>query len=101
MDVRAVIIGSTWFAIMVIAMMYLGIGGINLATSIATALLVGVAFIVTFGVAFGIQAHQAQLDKESPSTKTLTQLSTEVTELKSIMSDLAKKVDAIQKELED
>jgi hypothetical protein len=67
MDVRAIIIGATWFAIMVIAMMYIGIGGINLGTSIATGLLVTVAFIVTFGVAFGLQAHQAQLDKESPS----------------------------------
>jgi uncharacterized protein HemX len=101
MDVRAIIIGATWFAIMVIAMMYIGIGGINLGTSIATGLLVTVAFIVTFGVAFGLQAHQAQLDKESPSIKTLAQLSTEVTEMKSMISDLSKKVDAIQKELEE
>lgn len=35
MDVRAVIIGSTWFAVMVIAMMYIGIGGITLGTNIA------------------------------------------------------------------
>ncbi len=101
MDVRAVIIGSTWFAVMTIAIMYVGVGGINWSTSIAVGLLVFVAFIVTFGVAFGLQSHQAQLDKENPSTKALAQMSTELTEMKALVSDLAKKVDAIQKELEE
>ncbi|MCW4018606.1 MAG: hypothetical protein NWF00_08030 [Candidatus Bathyarchaeota archaeon] len=59
MGARAVIIGATWFAIMIIVMMYISVGGLTLATSIATTLLIAVAFIVTFGVAFGLQEHQA------------------------------------------
>jgi hypothetical protein len=101
MDVRAVIIGSTWFAVMVIAMMYIGIGGISLGTNIAVGSLVAVAFVVTFGVAFGLEAHQAQLDKDNPSTKALAQMATGLTEMKSVVTELAKKVDAIQRELEE
>lgn len=74
---------------------------INWGTNIAVGLLVAVAFIVTFGVAFGLESHQAQLDKERPWTKALAQMSIELTEMKSMVSDLAKKVDVIQKELEE
>ncbi len=101
MDVRAVIIGITWFVVMAISSTYIGVGGINLGTNIAVGLLVTVGFIVTFGIAFGLASYQAQLDKESPSTKALAQMSTELTEMKALVSDLAKKVDAIQKELEE
>jgi K+-sensing histidine kinase KdpD len=101
MDVRAVIVGSTWFAIMLISLAFLGIGGVNLSTSIAVGILIFVAFIVTFAVAFGLQAHQAQLDRENPSTKALAQMSAELTAMRSMVNDLAKKVDAIQKELEE
>jgi hypothetical protein len=87
--------------VMIIASTYLAIGGINWGTNIAVGLLVAVAFIVTFGVAFGLESHQAQLDKERPSTKALAQMSIELTEMKSMVSDLAKKVDVIQKELEE
>jgi uncharacterized protein YlxW (UPF0749 family) len=80
--------------------MFLYVGGITWGTSIAVCLLVGVGFIVTFGVNFGLADHQAQLDKESPRTKTLTQMSTELSELKTTVNDLTKKVDAIQKELD-
>jgi uncharacterized protein HemX len=101
MDGRAIIIGFTWFAIMVISATYLSIGGINWSTNIAVGLLVAVAFVVTFGISFGLATHQAQLDKENPSTQALAQMSTELTEMKSMVSDLAKKVEAIQKELEE
>jgi hypothetical protein len=101
MDVRAQIIGSAWLAIMVISVLYIGVGGINLGTNIALGALVGIAFIVTFGVAFGLQAHQAKLEEENPSTKTLVQLSIEVTEIKSMLSDVSKKVATIEKELEE
>ncbi len=101
MDVRAWIIGFTWFALMVIASTYLSIGKISLDTDIAVGLLVTVGFIVTFAVAFGLEYYQTQMDKDKPSTKTLAQMSTELTEIKSVVNELAKKVDAIQKELQE
>ncbi len=101
MDVRAWIIGFTWFAVMVIASTYLSIGKISLGTTIAVGLLVTVGFIVTFGIGFGLEYYQTQMDKEKPSTKALAQMSTELTEIKSVVNELAKKVDAIQKELQE
>ena len=101
MDARAIIIAFTWFAVAVIAATYLSIGKINLGTNIAVGLLVLTGFIVTFGVGFGLEYFQTQMDKERPSTKTLTQMSTELTEIKTAVNDLAKKVDAIQKELQE
>ncbi|MGD0203882.1 MAG: hypothetical protein ABSC20_08275 [Candidatus Bathyarchaeia archaeon] len=101
MDVRAWIIGFTWFAVMVIASTYLSIGKISWATTVAVGLLVTVGFIVTFAVAFGLEYYQTQMDKEKPSTKTLAQMLTELTEIKSMVNELAKKVDAIQKDLQE
>ena len=101
MDVRAWIIGFTWFAVMVIASTYLSIGKISLDTTIAVGLLVTVGFIVTFAVAFGLEYYQTQMDKEKPSTKALAQMSTDLTDIKSVVNELAKKVDAIQKELQE
>jgi hypothetical protein len=100
-DVRAWIIGFTWFAVMVIASTYLSIGKISLDTTIAVGLLVTVGFIVTFAVAFGLEYYQTQMDKEKPSTKALAQMSTDLTDIKSVVNELAKKVDAIQKELQE
>jgi len=100
-DVRAWIIGFTWFAVMVIASTYLSIGKISWATTVAVGLLVTVGCIVTFAVAFGLEYYQTQMDKEKPSTKTLAQMLTELTEIKSMVNELAKKVDAIQKDLQE
>lgn len=99
MDVRAVIIGVSWLAVIVISSAYMGftyagIGGINEYTSIVVGLLAAVGFIVTLGIAFGVA-------KEGPSTKALAQMSTELMEMKALVSDLDKKVDAIQKEFEE
>lgn len=101
MDVRAWIIGFTWFAVMVIASTYLSIGKISLDTDIAVGILVTVGFIITFAIAFGLEYYQTQMDKEKPSTKSLAQMSTELTEMKSMLSELTKKLDVIQKDLEE
>jgi hypothetical protein len=101
MDARAIIIAFTWLAVMVIAATYLSIGGIYWGTDIAVGLLVMTGFIVTFAVGFGLEYFQTQMDKERPSTKEIAQMSTELTEIKTAVNDLAKKVDAIQKELQE
>ncbi len=97
MDSRAAIIASCWFAIAIISAMYIFVGGVNLWTNIIVGLLVFVAFILTFAVAFGLEGMR----QESPVTKAKIQMSTELTEIKSSVSELAKKVDAIQKELNE
>jgi hypothetical protein len=101
MDPRGTTVGFAWIAVMAISVMFLYMGGITWFTSLAVVLLVGVAFVVTFGVTFGLASHQAQLDKDSPQTIALTQMSTELSTLKTTVTDLSKKVEAIQKELED
>jgi len=96
-DSRAAIVASCWFAVAVISAMYLYVGGITLTTNILVGLLVFVAFMITFAVTFGLEGMR----QESPMVKAKVQISTELTEIKTTVSELAKKVDAIQKELEE
>ena len=100
-DARALIIGVIWLAIMVIGATYIWIGNITLYTDIIIALLFAVGLIVTIILAFGLEYFQAQMDKERPATKALAQMSTELTEMKTMVTELTKKVDAIQKDLQD
>ena len=60
MDSRAVIIASSWLAIAIISAMYLYVGGVNLGTNIVIGLLVAVAFLITFGVSFGLEGMRQQ-----------------------------------------
>ena len=101
MDARGIIVAFTWLAVMVIASSYLWMGGVNWGTDIAVALLVSIAFVVTFAVGFGLEYFQTQMDKEKPSTRAMEQMSTELQEIKSAVTDLAKKIDSIQKELQE
>jgi sensor histidine kinase YesM len=101
MDTRAVIVGFTWLAVMVIAASYIFAGGVYWGTDIAVALLVVIAFVMTLIVGFGLEYFQTKMDKERPSTKTLAQMSTELTEMKAMVTELTKKVDSIQKDLQD
>ena len=101
MDTRAVIIGFTWLTVMVIAASYIFVGGVYWGTDIAVALLVVIAFVMTILVGFGLEYFQTKMDKERPSTKTLAQMSTELTEVKAMVTELTKKIDAIQKDLQD
>jgi hypothetical protein len=101
MDPRGATVGFTWLAVLVISITFLGLGGVTWGTSIIVFLLVGVGFVATFGINFGLASHQAQLDKDSPQTIALTQMTTELTTLKTTVVDLTKKVEAIQKELDD
>ncbi len=69
MDTRA-IIASCWFAVAIISAMYVYVGGVNLETDIIVALLVGVAFVVTFGVGFGMEYMRNQrLDAKVDANK--------------------------------
>jgi hypothetical protein len=52
---------------------------------------------VSFGLTFGLEGMR----QESPLTKAKIQMSSELAEIKATVSDLAKKVDAIQKELQE
>jgi membrane protein implicated in regulation of membrane protease activity len=102
MEVRGFIIGSVWLAIMVTAATYIWIGKITWATDIAVGLLFSVGLIMTIILAFGLEYFQTMMmDKERPSTKELTQISKELTEMRSMVVELTKKVDAIQKELQE
>lgn len=101
MDVRPWIIGSMWIAIMITAASYLWIGKISWETDIAVGLLFAVGFIMTMIFGFGLEYFQTMMDKERPSTKDLTQMSAELTEVKAMVSELTKKIDAIQKDLQD
>lgn len=94
-DSRAAIVASCWIAIAIISAMYLYIGGATLWTNIIILILVGIAFVVSFGLTFGLEGMR----QESPQAKAKLQMSTELTEIKATVSDLVKKVDAIQKEL--
>lgn len=97
MDSRAAVVASTWFAVAIISAMYLNVGGITLTTNIVVGLLVFVAFIITFAVTFGLEGMR----QESPQTKAKLQMNSELAEIKTALNNLTKKVDAIQKELQE
>jgi hypothetical protein len=97
MDSRAGMIASCWIAIAVISAMFLYVGGVNLGTDIAVGLLVILAFIVTFALSFGLEGMR----RYGPPSTTQVELSRNLNEMKTAISDLTKKVDAIQKELEE
>jgi signal transduction histidine kinase len=100
MDSRAGIVASTWIAIAIISSMYIYVGRITIATDIIVALLVAVAFMITFAIGFGIEAMRRKLEDESPTTKVKIQMTSEMSDLKTAVNELSKKVDSIQKELE-
>ncbi len=97
MDSRGIIVASVWFAVAIFGAMYLQAGGINLMTSIVTVILFGMAFIITFAVTFGLEGMR----QESPQAKAKLQMNTELAEIKAAVTDLTKKVDVIQKELNE
>ncbi len=97
MDSRAAIASSCWIAIAIISAMYLYVAGATLWTTIFVVILVGVGFIVSFGITFGLE----ELRQKSPLANAKVQMSAEISEIKTTVSELAKKVDAIQKELEE
>lgn len=81
--------------------MYLYVGGVNLTTEIIVGILVLVAFIITFAVGFGIEAMRVEMREKRPPSKAQEQISAELMDIKNTISELAKKVDAIQRELEE
>ncbi len=97
MDSRAGMIASCWIAIAFIALTFIYVGGVNWGTDIAVALLVIVAFIVTFGLSFGLEGMR----RYGPPSTTQVELSKNLNEMKTAISELTKKVNAIQKELEE
>ncbi len=96
MDSRAVTIASAWFAIAVISAMFIYVGKVNLGTDIAVALLVLIAFVITFGLSFGLEGMR----RYGPPSRSQMEISSELGEVKTAISELTKKVEAIQKELE-
>ncbi len=97
MDSRGIIVASVWFAVAIFNALFLQAGGINLMTSVVAVLLFGMAFVITFAVTCGLEGMR----QESPQTKAKLQMNTELAEIKTAVSDLTKKVDAIQKELQE
>jgi hypothetical protein len=97
MDSRAAMIGSCWIAVAAISAMFIYVGGVNWGTDIAVGLLVIVAFIITFGLSFGLEGMR----RYGPPSTTQVELSKNLNEMKTALSELTKKVDAIQKELDE
>jgi hypothetical protein len=97
LDSRAAVVASTWFAVAIIIAMYLYVGGITLTSNIVAGLLVFMAFIITFAVTFGLEGMR----QESPRAKAKLQMNNELAEIKAAVNDLTKKVDVIQKELDE
>ena len=77
--------------------MYIWVGRVTLWTDIAVGLLTFMALILTVIVGFGLEYMQQQ----RPSSRALVEMTTELSDIKSKISELAKKVDSIQKELEE
>ncbi len=69
MDSRAGIVASTWIAIAMISSMYIYVGNITIETDIIVALLVAVAFMITFAIGFGIEAMRHRMENDSPQQK--------------------------------
>jgi hypothetical protein len=101
MDSRAAIVSSCWIAVAVISAMYVYVGGVTLETDIIVGILVFIAFIITFAVGFGFEAFRAELREKSPPSKTQMQISSELAEIKTTITELSSKVDSIQKELQE
>ena len=97
MDSKAAIIGTCWIAIAIISAMYIYVGKVTLGTDIIVALLVLVAVGVTFGVGFGLEGMQ----RYGPPSRAEAKMSFDLTELKTAITELTKKVDALQKELQE
>jgi hypothetical protein len=97
MDSRAAIIGTCWIAIAIISAMYIYVGKVNFGTDIIVALLVLIATGVTFGVGFGLEGMQ----RYGPPSRAEATISFDLTELKTAITELTKKVDALQKELQE
>ena len=81
--------------------MYLYAGKISWETDIAVGIRVAIGLVLTLIIGFGLEYFQTVMDKERPLTKALAQMSAELTEMKSMVGELAKKVDATQKELQE
>jgi len=90
-DIRAVIIASSWIAVTVISVVYIWVGGVNVWNSISVGLLVFAAFIIMFGVAFGLKVER----------KPEMQLLSELKNIKSKLDDLVKEVEEIKKAIEE
>jgi len=91
MDIRAVIIASSWIAVTIISVVYIWIGGVNVWNNLSVGLLVFVAFIITFGVAFGLKVER----------KPEMQLMSELKSIRSKLDELMKEIEEIKKAIEE
>jgi len=91
MDIRAVIIASSWIAVTIISVVYIWIGGVNVWNNLSVGLLVFTAFIITFGVAFGLRVER----------KPEMQLLSELKNIRSKLDELMKEIEEIKKAIEE
>ncbi len=91
-DSRAAVVASTWFAAAIISACISSLRN-NADNKHSRWITVFVAFIITFAVTFGLEGMR----QESPAAKAKVQISSELGEIKTTVSELTKKVDAIQK----
>jgi hypothetical protein len=94
MDSRAAIASSCWIAVAISSAMYLFVAGATVCTTIMVVVLVGrLHRIIRHNLRIG------RIPSEKPQANAKIQMSAEITEIKAAVNELAKKVDAIQKEL--
>jgi len=91
MEIRAVIILSCWISIAIISVIFVWTGGATLGNYIFVGLLLFLAFIITFGVGFGLR----------PSKKAKIELLNEIKNIKSKLDELTKEVEEIKKAIEE
>ena len=98
MNSKAVVIASCWFAVAVISSVYIWValgggylGDILFGLFVPVGVLVGVAFVVTFGVQSGI-------DPENRHSK---MQAIDLQEIKAKLDEVATEVEAIKKAIEE
>jgi len=90
MESRAAIVATCWIAIAIISAVFIWVGGVNIWNNISVGLLVFTAFIVTFGVGFGLKEKKPEIE-----------LLREMSNIKMKLDELTKIVEEIKKAIEE
>ncbi|RLF06868.1 MAG: hypothetical protein DRK00_00385 [Thermoprotei archaeon] len=85
---EAIVIAAVWVAIAAIAVAYIYFGGVNIWSSFMLIFLLGVAFVITFGL-YGPEERVSAPHFEKV-LKEIEELRKEVTELKTVVQEVKK-----------
>ncbi len=91
MEIRAVTILSCWVSTAIISVIFVWTGGATLGNYVFVGLLIFLAFLITFGIGFGLR----------PSKREKIELLSEIKNIKSKLDELSKEVEEIKKAIEE